>query len=63
MISDPILFVQCDRCDAKAEFTFALVLDKKRWQEDVRFNGWYIDWSGVHGKALCPTHRAEAESE
>ncbi len=58
MISDPTLFVDCDGCKDRIDFNFSLVLNNKEdWQSDVRFSGWYIDWSGDYGDAVCPKCR------
>lgn len=54
MISDPTLFVQCDSCGERVQFSFASVL-RPDWQADEMFAGWEIDWAGRQGDALCPT--------
>jgi len=55
MISDPTLFVECDRCGERVDFTFAFVLARPGcWRDDEIFNGWFIDWRGAQGNALCP---------
>lgn len=59
MISDPTLFVECDRCDERVDFTFSLVLDDPNWQISDLFKGWEIDWAGTSGAARCPKHKDE----
>lgn len=58
MISDPNLFVECDRCGERVDFDLSLVTaDPVRWQMDERFAGWWIDWQDRNGDALCPDCR------
>ncbi len=59
MISDPTLFVECDYCHSQVDFSFSHVLNNPDvWMDSPRFDGWYIDWQGADGDAMCPECKA-----
>ncbi len=55
MIGEKALWVECDGCRDRIWFDFSFVLKHDdSWQTDERFAGWWIDWQGSSGRALCP---------
>jgi hypothetical protein len=63
MISDRMLFVQCDSrgCDDRVDFSFSLVLNNPNWRQSELFEGWEIDWAGAQGSAYCPKHAKDEQ--
>jgi hypothetical protein len=59
MISDSDLFVECDGCGERAEFSFGFVCQSLDWRRDGVFDGWDIDWPGRQGNARCPACKAK----
>lgn len=63
MIGDSPLFVECDGCQERIDFTFSLVLSSGGWAGSDLFNGWDIDWSGSSGDSLCPSCKGRIEND